>query len=232
MQIIDSLNSFIANIPLGSYYHLYFSVGLFIVNAASAILAVFFTAVRRINKTVWGITQVCALLLVYAKAYCDAALKAPPNEKLVPFCILLTTASAAFYCAFTMLKSSKLKVTQAEKRLIDRLLCEEEDFEDSAIKDCFSQNPFRRVEVLQTQKGFDQEPSFDFNINPSYIKLYLCNLLKKPLNVVDKREVEEIKSSFESYSLKKLSNFERDDFSTKLQRLLKLTAKYDTANSD
>ena len=156
----------------------------------------------------------------------------PPNIIVSPLCLTLLSISLIEYIICLILKYDKNEVSSYEKRLIDRFLTSDDAFEESLLNDTFSKNPFRRVEILSTQKGFTNQENCDFNINPSFIKSYLNKLLDKPLSDNDLKDVQEINTALEKYYYKNLSDYERDDFSTKLQKLLKLTAKYDTIDFD
>ena len=131
-----------------------------------------------------------------------------------------------------VIKRSINTLNNSEKQLIDSLLREDKPNKSLLSHGYFSENPYKRIERLNTQKGF-LEPTFsDFNINPSYVENRASELLKKDLSLEDKLTAEQIFNSVQKYKLKNLSNFERDEFSTNLQKLIKLTAKYDKANFD
>ena len=232
MQIFYFINHFIGSIPLGTLYPLYFSTAITI--STSLILAGVF-CFKRLRGLKWSSVAICFIslyILLAVKIYCDFLLDTPPNLDVMPFSLILLCISVIEYGVILYLQPTKRELLPSEKRLIDQLLNEYDVLEDSALRDNFSQNPFRRIEYLSTQKGLDEKSFNDFNLNPSFVQNYVDKLLDKRLSSEDNEELTDIAKALEKYKLRNLSDFERNDFSTKLQRLLKLTAKYDTEDFD
>lgn len=232
MNIFSLFNNLILSLQLGRFYLFYFSLALSVLNACFLLILVIAKNLRSINKSLLGFLELGLVFLALAKATCDGLNGRYIDLNSLPLSLFILFLSNVEYCVILVLKERQSELSLADKRLIDELLNQNEDLGDSVLQSALSQNPFRRIEYLATQKGLEKNERSDFNLNPSCIKSYIENLLKKPLNEADKIEVLEINKALEKYRLKNLSNFERDDFSTKLQRLLKLTAKYDTANFD
>ena len=232
MRFLDDFCLTVANIPLGEYYPLIFTISLTVSVWSFAVLLITVRAVRKVNAY-WVLTASLTILAsVACKIFCDCIKHSPPNVFCVGASLALlplTILGCAFCHVFSQTRKTLLS---SEKRLIDRLLKEEEPEKSILNSDSFSKAPFKRVEYLNTQKGFSSQGFSDFNLNPSYVEKCILSLSEKELCPKDKFELEKISDALQKYKLKNLSDFERDDFSTNLQKLLKLTAKYDTANFD
>ena len=170
--------------------------------------------------------------LTTAKIFCDFICGKTPNLFGLAAALLILPIIFILCSILLTLNPNTTTLYNGEKRLIRKLLKEEEPYESLLDNDYFSDNPFKRIEYLPTQKGFSEQGFSDFNLNPSHVEKYVSNLLKKDLSLEDKQQANEIYNTLQKYKLKNLSDFERDDFSTNLQKLLKLTAKYDKSNFD
>lgn len=232
MSFFKDFCMLIAKVPLGKNYAL-------ICTALVALLLCLLTAIciilktkKRMLKLVALSVSACTFSLLLFKITCDFLFGVSINVYSTSFSIVILPVIIAECIVIFNLKENKSLLSNSEKQLIDRLLSQNE-VEESLLNEIgFSRNPFRRAEYLETEKGFNPPGFYDFNLNPACVKGYVDSLLTKELSNEDRQEVTEIENALEKYKLKKLSDFERDDFSTKLQRLLKLTAKYDRANFD
>ena len=93
MDFIDYINRAIASIPLGEFYHLYFSLACAFLNLALLVFSITIPCLRRINKSPFILAEVGILFLVLVKAACDTMHSYPPNIIVSPLCLTLLSIS-------------------------------------------------------------------------------------------------------------------------------------------
>ncbi len=232
MSIFEDFCMAVASIELGEIYPFVFGIIITLLVWSFNLLLFAIAPLRKIDKILTlNITLFC-ISAVASKVFCDII----TNKSISEFCIvssicLLPVIFLGLAISFAF-KPSKSELNNHEKQLIDRLLNEDTPAESILNDATLSANPFRRIESLEVKKGFLSESFSDFNLNPSYVESCVCSLLEKDLSLEDRLTANQISKAVQKYKLKNLSNFERDDFSTNLQKLVKLTAKYDNADFD
>ena len=191
-----------------------------ILQLATLILLTAIKQLRKVNRLTFVCITLALISLAITKTFCDFICGKTPN--VFGLAVALAILPVIFVlCVIPLtLKPDKLPLYSGEKRLIRELLKDNEPYESLLNDNCFSDNPFKRIEYLATQKGFNEQGFSDFNINPSHVERCVNDLLKKDLSLEDRQQANEIYNAFLKYKLKNLSDFERDDFSTNLQKLI------------
>ena len=232
MSLFEEFCFIVATVNLGEFYPPIFATLITLLVWSFNLLLLAFKPMRKFSKPLALTITLFLISLVILKAFCDLIVGKRVNEFSIGFSLcLLPLAFLGLAISFAF-KPTKNTLSNSEKQLIDRFLCSGSPEDSLLSPNVFSSNPFKRIENLATQKGFEYNAFSDFNLNPSYVESCVNELLKKDLNAKDRLAVTQISNAVKKYKLKNLSDFERDDFSTNLQMLIKLTAKYDNANSD
>lgn len=232
MRFLEELCFIVAGVNLGKFYPLIIVAAITFLVWGFNFLLLAFKPLRRINKSLLLITSLFCLSFLTGKIFCDVFANNPLDKFCVCTSVLLLPLIFLGLGVSFIFTPQKDTLNSSEKQLIDRLLSEEPLQKSLLADNAFSSNPFKRIERLSTTKGFD-DPSFsDFNLNPSYVEGYARKLLEKDLSAEDRLIATKIFNAVQKYKLKNLSDYERDEFSTQLQKLIKLTAKYDKANID
>lgn len=232
MTFLENFCRWVALVRLGNYYPIYFFLATLGVSLIFLCLLIFFKQLGKLSKCIIIFLLPTAISVCSIKIICDYIYGNPPNVFAVAFAISILPVLFVILNVAILIKPKEKAIYNSEKQLIQRLLADEEPNDSLLTKEVFSNNPFKRIEYLTTQKGFFEYGFNDFSLNPSYIEKCINDLLNKPLTFDDKMEVEHVLDTVQKYKLKNLSNYERDVLSTNLQKLIKLTAKYDKANND
>ena len=232
MSFFEEFCFIVASVNLGEFYLPIAATLIALLVWSFNILLLAFRPMRKFSKPLALTITLFLISLATLKAFCDLIVGKTLNEFSVGFSLCLLPLTLLGLCVSFAFKPIKSTLSNSEKQLIDRFLCETTPEDSILSADFFSANPFKRIENLATQKGFEDNAFNDFNLNPSYVEGCVNDLLKKDLSAKDRLAITQISNAVQKYKLKNLSDFERDDFSTNLQTLIKLTAKYDKANYD
>ena len=232
MNFLEDFCKAVSALPFGEHFALIGMLVTLTIVLATFVLFALVKRFRRFDKSIALCITLALISLTTLKVFCDYACGMPINKFSLALALAILPVIFVLAALLFTLKATNNSLYNSEKRLIDELLSKTVPCESLLNQVDFSQNPFKRVEYLKGQKGFYEHSFSDFNLNPSHVEKYINELLTKGLNNEDYQEVNQIYNSLQKYKLKNLSNFERNDFSTKLQTLIKLTAKYDNSNFD
>lgn len=231
MEICYDIFKFIASVNLGANY----PVALTLFTSATALLAtftaVFYKPLRNLDKTKILSALMALYFLCAAKMFCDYIFGFPISGSVITATLTLAAATLAEFCIFCSLKNRRKYKNKANNQLIGLDLPPNTNDTDSTFNDISQFNPFKRAEFLQTEKPFN-ESVLDFEINYSYLLKWVDELLLEKLDYDDEEFLKDFRNEIFKYALKKPSNFEINDFSAKLNVLVKLAAKYDKAEFD
>ena len=231
MEFFEFFASLVSCVYLGRYM-IFIPLSIFILLSIYFFTASLLKRLRQVSKVGIFSGIISIYFLIAFKYYCDFS-----------YGKIIHLSDVAFGLFFAFLTFSELTAIAvvfdcqtdfcADKRLIDRLLTENESKISKYFTSSDSENPFKRIDYLPTRKGFDfTGEENDFSINFSYLRGCVNELFEKPLASDEEEFLHDLEMDLEKFSLKDLSNYDRFNFSTKLSRLVKIMAKYDNANFD
>ena len=219
--MINDFLKLVYEIPLGVNYPAVFSFSVLVCLAVLTVLSLTVNAIR-FNK---GFVLALVLALYFLCAFkiaCDIYFKKPIKLDRLILALLFCALSLFHFIPLMLIKPRSSPKKAVNNRLIDKLSHENCYNRGSEI---FSSNPFRRVEFLNTARLGDVDEAPEFGINFSGVLTQTDRLKQKHLSEKDRCLIADIELQVEKFSREKMSDVEREQFSSNLNRLIKLSAK-------
>lgn len=226
MNYLSDFIEFVSSINLGNNYPLFitFSVccllSIFIVVSITTKLGQLIDKISVLIFTL--ITYALSLFKITCDLYCGINLRA---ESLI-VALLFTAISFIEIFIYSLIAPTHYTSKNEDNRLIESLLNNLDDNINN-FKNAYSGNNFKRIEFLKTSKLKNTDYNSDYNLNFSAVISFVDKLKNYPLLVDERQLLTDIENFIGTHAYKKLSDLERENFSLKLGKLLRLSAKYD-----
>lgn len=231
MEFFQFFTNTVSSVYLGRYM-IYIPLSAFVLLSLYFFTTSFIKGLRKVPKCALFGGVISIYLLVAFKCCCDFS--CGKHFSFLDLSIGLFFAFVTFLelTAITVIFDIKTDFC-ADKRLIEQLFMGDESKISKYFTSYDSENPFKRIDYLPTQKGFDHpSDNSEFSINFSYLTGCVNGLFDKPLTLDEEEFLHDLEMQLKNLPLKDLSNYDRYKFSAKLSRLVKIMAKYDNANFD
>ena len=229
-NFVTTFVEFLSSLKLPRFYPL---IAPTVFCAAFLTLLIFgaiFKRIRSAAKSAFTISAFSSYLLTLSKIAADAA-SLKINADFINYCIAAVFLAGISFFLAALLTLQNLFCKKSSYRLKEENPSVDisDDLKPSIITQAFASNPFKRVEYLPTERMWNDEEKEKYGLNLNEILSYCEKIKQRRPAPAETQELDEIESDVKKYALKKISDFERRDFSDKLGFLLKLISKYEVS---
>lgn len=231
MDILIKLFNLIASVNVGDFYPLQLTLFTSGTTFVGIIVAYFYKPFRNVDKTKLLSAIFALYLLCAVKITCDYFFGLPLDGEIVIASLCFAFVTLVEFYTFCCLKNRRKHKKMTDNQLIDGYYGNIKDNFNAVRQLSSPQNPFKRAEFLPTFKQAEDE-SAEVEINYSYLLKWVNKIYEYPLDLDETNLLKDFEFDVKKYSLKKPSNYEINDFSTKLNKIIKIASKYDGVKFD